>query len=71
MDGLRQGDAPTTNYFNILVAGFYKKQLALLDGRGALFSIVDDVKIMGPPIVIGEIIEGFAEVAWNEAGLAL
>ena len=37
IDGLRQGDAPGTVCFQILVARVYKKQLALLDGRGVLF----------------------------------
>ena len=60
---LRQGDAPETVYFNILIAGVYMKQLALLDGRRDLFAIADDVKIMAPPTVIGEIGEVFAKVA--------
>ena len=69
VDGLRQGDAPATVYFNILVARVYRKQLATLDGRGALFAVADDLRVLGPPEVIGEIVEAFPTVAWEEAGL--
>jgi hypothetical protein len=69
IDGLRQGDAPATVYFNILVARVYRKQLALLDGRGILFAISDDLRILAPPQVIREIVEVFPETAWEEAGL--
>ena len=69
VDGLRQGDAPATVYFNIMVAQVYRKQLATLDGRGALFAVADDLRVMGPPDVIGEIVEAFSKVAWEEAGL--
>ena len=48
IDGLRQGDAPATVYFNILVARVYRKQLALLDGRGVLFAVSDDLRIQPP-----------------------
>jgi len=33
-EGLRQGDAPTTVYFNVLAARAYRKQLRILVGRG-------------------------------------
>ena len=68
-EGLRQGDAPASQYFNVLIAKVYKKQIALLAGRGALFAVADDVKILGPPIVIAELAEGFPALAWKEAGL--
>jgi hypothetical protein len=48
IDGFRQGDGPATDYFNILTAWIYRKQLATLDGRGVLFAIADDVKIAAP-----------------------
>ena len=63
IDGLRQGDAPASVYFNILVARVYKKQLATLDGRGVFFAVVDDLRVMGPPDVIGEIVEASRKVA--------
>ncbi len=69
IDGLRQVDAPATVFFNILAARIYKKQLAVLDGRGVLFAIADDVKIAAPPTVIENIVDSFAGIAWNEAGL--
>ena len=69
VDGLRQGDAPASIFFNILAARIYRKQLATLNGRGVLFAFVDDVKIAAPPTIIAEIVDSFAEVAWHEAGL--
>jgi hypothetical protein len=70
IDGLKQGDAPATVYFNILVARLYKKQLALLNGREVLFAVSDDLRILAPPTVIREIMEVFTETAWEEASLA-
>ena len=46
-EGLKQGDAPTTVHFNVLAARLYKKQPRILEGRGVLFVVGDDVKIMG------------------------
>ena len=63
MDGLRQGDAPATVYFNILVARVYRKHLSTLDDRGVLFALADDLRVLGPPDVIGEIVEAFPKVA--------
>ena len=63
IDGMRQSDAPATLYFNILVARVYMKQLATLDGRGVLFADADDLRILDPPEVIGEIVEAFSKVA--------
>jgi hypothetical protein len=54
-EGLRQGDAPSTVYFNVLAARVYMKQLHILNGRGVLFAVADDVKILGPPAVIKEL----------------
>jgi hypothetical protein len=65
----RHGDAPATIYFNMLAARIYRKQLQVLDGRGALFAVADDVKILGPLEVIKELAEGFPTLAWEEAGL--
>jgi hypothetical protein len=67
---LRQGDAPATIYFNVLASRVYKKQLHILNGRGVLFAVADDVKILGPPAVIKDLAEGFPTLAWEEAGLA-
>jgi hypothetical protein len=69
IDGLRQGDAPATVYFNILVARVCRKQLALLDGHGVLFAVSDDLRMLAPPAVIREIVEVFPVTAWEEAGL--
>ncbi len=40
-----------------------------MDGRGVLFAVADDVKLLGPPEVIAEMAEGFPTLAWEEAGL--
>jgi hypothetical protein len=68
-EGLRQGDAPATFYFNMLAARVYRKQLQILKGRGVLFAVADDVNILGPPAVIKELAGGFPTLAWEEAGL--
>ena len=62
IDGLRQGDAPATVYFKILVARVYRKQMATLDGRGLLFAVAYDLRVLGPPEVIGKIVEAFPKV---------
>ncbi len=64
-----QGDAPATVYFNVLAARVYRKQLQILNGRGVLFAVADDVKILGPPAVIKELAEGLPTLAWEEARL--
>jgi hypothetical protein len=69
IDGPRQGDAPASVYFSILVARAYRKELATLDGRGVLFAVADDLRVLGPLEVIGEFVEEFPKVAWEEAGL--
>ena len=67
--GLRQGDAPATVYFNILVARVYRKQLTTLDVCGVLFAVANDLRGLDPPRVIEEIAEVLPKVAWEEAGL--
>jgi hypothetical protein len=62
-----QLDAPSTFYFNVLAARVCMKQLRMLDRRGVLFAVADDVKIMGPPEVIMEMAKGFPTLAWEEA----
>ncbi len=52
-----------------MAARVYRKHLRTLDGRGVLFAVADDVKLLGPPEVIAEITEGFPTLAWEEAGL--
>jgi hypothetical protein len=39
-----------------------------LSGRGVLFAIADDVKILVPPVVIKELAESFSNIDWEEAG---
>jgi hypothetical protein len=42
-----------------------------MDGRGVLFTVVDDVKILRTPEVIKELAEGFPTLSWEEAGLTI
>ena len=67
-EGLRQGDAPATVYFNVLAARIYRKKLQVLDGRGVLFAVADDVRILRPLEVIKELTKGFPTLKWEEAG---
>jgi len=68
-EGLRQGDDPTSVYFNVLIARVYKKQIISLTGRGVIFAVADDVNMLGPPAVIAKLTKVFPALAWNEAGL--
>ena len=52
-----------------MVARVHRKQLATLDGRGVLFAVADDLRVLGPPEFVGEIVEAFPKVAWEEARL--
>jgi hypothetical protein len=54
-----------------LAARVYRKQLRILDGRGVLFGVADDVRILGPPEVITEMAKGFPTLTWEEAGLTI
>ncbi len=65
-EGLKQGDVPATVYFNVLVDKVYMKQMRILNGRGVLFAVADDVKILGPPEVIKKMAEGFPTLSWEE-----
>ena len=43
--------------------------MKILDGRGILLAIADDVKICAPPSVIAEIVDRLPALAMSEAGL--
>ncbi len=68
-EGHKQGDAPATVYFNVMIARVYKKQVRILDGRGVLFAAADEVKILGSLEARKQMAEGFPTLAWEEAGL--
>ena len=53
----------------MLASRVYRKQLQVLDGRGGLFAVADNVKILGPPEMIKEMAKAFPTLAWEEAGL--
>ena len=67
-EGLGQGDAPATVYFNGLAARVYKKQLRILNGRGVLFAATADAKILGPPEGLQDMAEDFPTLACKETG---
>ncbi len=67
--GLRQGDALAIIQFDIVVARVYRKQQEALKGKGVFVAIAENVKILAPAEVIGEIAERFPVLAWEEAGL--
>jgi hypothetical protein len=68
-EGLKQGDAPATVCFNVLATRVYMRQLRMMYGKGVLFTVADDVKILDIPEVITEMAEGFPTLAWEKSGL--
>ncbi len=69
-DGLRQGETAANVFFNIMSARLYKAFMKILNGRGILLAIADDVKICAPPFVLAEIVGKLPALAMSEAGLA-
>ena len=69
VEGLRQGCAAASIFFNILAARVYRRLLAVLDGRGILVAVADDLKIIAPAEVIAEVAGVLPEIAWSEGGL--
>jgi len=55
--------------FKILAAILYMAFIQIIGDRGVLFSIADDVKIAGPPLVLAEIVGQLPGLAMSEAGL--
>jgi hypothetical protein len=68
-EGLMHGDAQAIIYFNVLATRVYKKQLRIQDGRGVLFAVADDVKLVGPQKITANMAEVFPTLAWEEADL--
>ena len=68
-DGLRQGETAANVFLNILSARLYKAFMKILNGRGILLAIADDVKICAPPSVLAEIVGKLPALAMSEAGL--
>ncbi len=69
-DGLKQGDAPVTVYFDIIATRIYRKQLKVLNNRNFLFAVANDVRIVAHQTVIAEIVDAFASVACNQGDLS-
>jgi hypothetical protein len=42
-----------------LIAGVYRKQIDTLAGKGVLFVVADEAKILAPPTIIAEVADGF------------
>jgi len=68
-DDLRQGETAANVFFNNLAARLYRAFMKILDGRGVLFGLKDDVNIACPPEVLGEIVVKLPELAMSECGL--
>ncbi len=66
-DGLRQGETAADVFFNILSARLYRAFMKILNGRGVLLAIADDVKICAPPSVLAEIVGRLSALAMYEA----
>ena len=62
-DGLCQGETAANVFFNILAARLFRAFMKILDGRGVLFGLADDVNIACPPEVLGEIVVKLPELA--------
>jgi hypothetical protein len=43
----------------------YRRYVATLDGRGVLFALVADVKILPQHEVVAEVVEVVSKVAWS------
>ncbi len=68
-DGLRQGETASNVFFNILVARLYIVFMKIIDNRGTLFTLADDVNFVGPPAVLAKIVAVLPALAMSEAGL--
>ncbi len=55
--------------FNIVAARLYMAMTEIIGERGVLFAIADDVKIVGPPSILAEIVAQLLALAMSEAGL--
>ena len=53
--------------FSILAARLYKAFMKIIGDRGVLLSIADDVKIVGSPSVLAEIVAQLHGLAMSEA----
>jgi len=65
-DNLRQGETAANAFFNILVARLNRR---IIDGKGVLLGLADDVNIACPPEVLGEIATKLPALAMSECGL--
>jgi hypothetical protein len=68
-DGPRQGETVANVFFNILAARLYRAFMKVLNGRGIILAIADDVKICAPPSVLADIVDRLPALAMSEAGL--
>jgi len=60
---------PANFPFNILAAKLHIAFIMILDGRGVLFGLADDVNIACSPEVLGEIVVKLLDLAMSECGL--
>ena len=69
-DGLCQGETVVNVFFDILSARLYKAYMEILNGRGILLAIADDVKMCASPFLLTKIVGKLPAPAMSEAGLA-
>ena len=68
-DGLRQGETIANAFSNIFATRLYRAFTKILNGRGILLVIADDVKICAPPSDLAEIVDRLPALAMSETGL--
>ncbi len=59
----------TNVLFNIVAVRLYSALMKIIENRGVLFSVADDVKISGPPSILAEIVAQLPALAISEEGL--
>ena len=68
-DGLRQGETIANAFSNIFATRLYRAFTKILNGRGILLAIADDVMICAPPSDLAEIVDRLPALAMSETGL--
>jgi hypothetical protein len=56
-------------FFNILAARLYMAFSKIQDGRGIMLGLADDYTILGPPVVLCEVVHQLLALAMPEADL--
>ncbi len=65
----REEETTANVFFNILAARMYRAFMKIINGRGILLAITDDVKICAPPSVLTEVADKLPALVMSEARL--